>query len=170
MKIMLIRHAEKPAKDIKGVKENGKDSKRFLSPRGWQRAGALAVLFSQSSRGLVVPKYIYATEPKDDSHRPLMTVKPLADKIGIKANNKFDVDDYESMIKHAMKRNGDVLIAWHHGRIPKIANFILENKESPQVWPNNRFDLVWVFHTGKLIQVPQLLLSGDIDEPIRSTN
>jgi hypothetical protein len=42
----------------------------------------------------------------------------------------------------------------------------------PQIWPDDRFDLVWVFEPGstggswRLRQVPQLLLAGDRAEPI----
>jgi hypothetical protein len=52
-----------------------------------------------------------------------------------------------------------------------IANAILGNKtSSPQYWPLDRFDLVWVFDrrgdTWTFTQVPQLLLAGDRPEGI----
>jgi hypothetical protein len=48
---MLIRHAEKPAKDGApfGVNRKGLRSKEALAVRGWQRAGALATLFAPVS-------------------------------------------------------------------------------------------------------------------------
>src|SRR5688500_19544554 len=48
-KIMLIRHAEKPAKDGApfGITAKGERSKESLEVRGWQRAGALANLRSE---------------------------------------------------------------------------------------------------------------------------
>jgi hypothetical protein len=45
-KIMIIRHAEKPAGKVAGVDEAGESSGHHLSVRGWQRAGALACLFA----------------------------------------------------------------------------------------------------------------------------
>ena len=51
---------------------------------------------------------------------------------------------------------------------PAIANALLGNTTTvPQIWPGDRFDLVWVFTlttatgTYAFAQVPQLLLSGD---------
>lgn len=39
------------------------------------------------------------------------------------------------------------------------------NDRTPQAWPDDRFDLVWVFEREdedwRFSQVPQLLLSGD---------
>ena len=54
-----------------------------------------------------------------------------------------------------------------------IANQLVGSRAVvPQVWPDDRFDLVWVFEpnpdapTFRLRQVPQLLLAGDRAEPI----
>jgi hypothetical protein len=69
--------------------------------------------------------------------------------------------------------DGDVLVAWEHERLPLIANRLVGDQSSvPQLWPDDRFDLVWVFEPGptgggrRLRQVPQLLLAGDRAEPI----
>ena len=45
----------------------------------------------------------------------------------------------------AIASNGVVLIAWHHEKIPAIANLILQNQSAPQKWPGDRFDVVWIF-------------------------
>jgi len=46
---MIIRHAEKPYVDIKeknyGVRMDGSKSEESLAVRGWQRAGAISLLF-----------------------------------------------------------------------------------------------------------------------------
>jgi hypothetical protein len=69
--------------------------------------------------------------------------------------------------------NGVVLIAWEHEAIPLIGNSIIGNNTScPQSWPENRFDLVWVFDQDggsgewNFHQVPQCLLAGDSSELI----
>ena len=69
--------------------------------------------------------------------------------------------------------DGHILVAWEHRRIPLIANQLVGDSASvPQMWPDERFDVVWVFEpdpsTGRfrLRQVPQLLLAGDLAEPI----
>ena len=67
----------------------------------------------------------------------------------------------------ASAANGVVLIAWHHEKIPAIANLILQNTSAPQKWPGDRFDVVWIFNRTvasapwTFSQAPQLLLSGN---------
>ncbi|HKR02688.1 MAG TPA: hypothetical protein VJT09_18560 [Pyrinomonadaceae bacterium] len=186
-KIMIIRHAEKPAQPPppNGVDIDGCQNKDSLIPQGWQRAGALATLFAPS-RGplqdpnLATPKYIYATKSPDpqEGNRPEQTVTPLAAKLQMKPNFSFKKGKEEKVVESALCCDGVVLISWPHGRIPTLAGYIpLSPKSQPLPkgkWPGNRFDMVWVFdydtrsRKGGYIfcQVPQLLLAGDSSEPI----
>jgi hypothetical protein len=65
-----------------------------------------------------------------------------------------------------------VLIAWQHEAIYSIANAILGAATSPQNWPADRFDVVYVFTldtstgTYSFDQVTQCLLAGDSTEKI----
>ena len=66
-----------------------------------------------------------------------------------------------------------VLIAWHHKKIPAVANAIIgDTTTCPQTWPSERFDMIWVFErdagqaSWRFSQVPQLLLAGDSANPI----
>ena len=71
-RIMIIRHAEKPYADNKekndGVRMNGAKSDESLAVRGWQRAGAISLLFGSAEiaqiRGLSVPQHLYASDPE----------------------------------------------------------------------------------------------------------
>jgi hypothetical protein len=99
-RIMIIRHAEKPYDDGKennlGVRMDGSSSVESLAVRGWQRAGALALLFGSAalaqSRGLSVPQHLYASDPdKADkigskSRRPKQTLIPLAQRLDFQIN------------------------------------------------------------------------------------
>jgi hypothetical protein len=181
-KIMLIRHAEKP--DVPppnfGVDEVGQQNPNELVVRGWQRAGALACLFSPrvaQSRdpALVTPQAIYGTAAVHHSRslRPQHTVGPLAALLGIAPNADFAVGDEVNLAGAAKAAPGPVLIAWHHEKIPALANAIIGNATTcPQHWPDERFDMIWVFDrdTGqaswRFSQVPQLLLTGDTASPI----
>ena len=70
---------------------------------------------------------------------------------------------------------GVVLIAWQHQDIPAIGAHLLAHSGAsgialPTSWPQDRYDLVWVFDrpagSGPITaftQVPQLLLAGDLD-------
>ncbi len=94
-RIMIIRHAEKPYDDGKekndGVRMDGSKSEESLAVRGWQRAGAISLLFGSAeiaqSRGLSVPQHLYASDPEkadkagSKSRRPKQTLIPLAQRL-----------------------------------------------------------------------------------------
>jgi broad specificity phosphatase PhoE len=191
-KIMVIRHAEKPDDKHQGVTSHGDADKASLIVRGWQRAGAITALFDPTNGplqnpNLVVPKVIYASDPEkpseaddDDgkkgskSKRPLQTITPLAERLGIKdkVNVKFAKGDEKHMVESVLGESGVVLISWQHQKIADIAKHIVGSKPPtkpiPAKWPGDRFDIVWVFtppapssdHWG-FVQVPQQLLSRD---------
>ena len=182
-KVMVIRHAEKPASDIRhiGVTLEGKREKECLTVRGWQRAGALASFFaprngSFSEPAISLPQHLFASKPtrRNGSRRPMETITPLAEKLGLPINIEFVKFHYESMLDEALSSPGIVLICWQQELIPNIANYILRSKKiSPQDWPDDRFDMVWVFdRVGRsanysFCQVPQCLLIGDLMTPIK---
>jgi hypothetical protein len=182
-KIMLIRHAEKPAKDAApfGVTEEGERSKESLEVRGWQRAGALAKLLAPAdghfqNRSLAKPQFLYASKPlrRKGSKRPIETITPLAEKLAIKINSSFQRGEFKDMLAEVFSRKGAVLICWQREYIPDIASHILGKKNTaPTNWPEDRFDMIWVFDLNrssakyKFKQVPQKLLGGDWTKPIK---
>jgi hypothetical protein len=182
-KILLIRHAEKPAKDSPpfGVTLNGDRSKESLEVRGWQRAGALTHLLAPPDgrfqhAALAKPQFLYASKPvkRRGSRRPIETIIPLAEKLRIEINAEYRRSEFESMLDDAFSHKGVVLICWQREYIPEIASYILNSDRiAPAEWPEDRFDMFWVFDlqssTGKykFKQVPQRLLSGDRVTQIR---
>jgi broad specificity phosphatase PhoE len=196
-KIMVIRHAEKPDDQHEGVTSHGQSDKESLIVRGWQRAGALAALFDPANgplqnANLAVPKMIYAADPEaasatadDDgkvgskSKRPLQTITPLAERLGIKdkVNVEFTKGQEKQLADSVLAASGIVLISWQHQKIPDIAKHIVGTKPPtkpiPTKWPGGRFDIVWVFTPPAapsdrwgFVQVPQQLLSGDANTVI----
>lgn len=182
-KIMVIRHAEKPSNDSpdEGVTEEGERDKESLTVRGWQRAGALAALFAPAQNSfrhpsLAVPQFLYASKPirRNGSRRPVETITPLAEKLAIRINTHFSKLESDQMLEEVFLCDGVVLICWQYELIPKIANYILGNNTiAPQHWPEDRFDMVWVFDKDaasarySFKQVPQNLLMGDWATPIK---
>ena len=86
--IMLIRHAEKPpdAPPPHGVSAHGDHDGGSLTVRGWQRAGALVLLFTPGvakalGHGLSVPNHLYCISHKHHSKRTRQTLTPLARKL-----------------------------------------------------------------------------------------
>jgi len=182
-KIMVIRHAEKPTGepgDETGVMPDGTSNKEALTATGWKRAQALVGLFNPvggqfKSPELARPLHLFASVPSsvDESLRPVQTVTPLSQALGLNIDQSFGKDDEKDLVQAAKSAGGVVLIAWQHERIPKIAGHILgEDRQYPAKWDSARFDLVWVFDrqgtadSWSFAQVPQLLLPGDSPAPI----
>jgi hypothetical protein len=182
-KIILLRHAEKPAKDSTpyGVTEKGKRSSESLEIRGWQRAGALTNLFVPANGrlqngSLATPQFLYASKPlrRKGSRRPMETIMPVAERLNTKINLSFARSEYASMIEEVVSRKGVALICWQREYIPEIAEQILGKKKfAPSIWPEDCFDMIWVFDLDrrtsqyKFKQVPQKLLAGDRGRPIK---
>lgn len=145
----MIRHGEKPpdSPPPHGVDVDGEHDPHSLVPRGWQRAGALATLFA----------------PRDAAGRPPQPPRPkrLLGGAGDQAGKAL-----------AAVRTGVTLVCWEHTAIPTIGASICPGGPIPSEWPGDRFDVVWSFTldpgtgTYAFEQIPQLLLAGDIADPI----
>lgn len=182
-KIMVVRHAEKPSGDPPpyGVTAEGERESESLTVRGWQRAGALCPLFAPPGGtfqhpALAEPQFLFASKPtrRNGSRRPVETVTPLAEKLAIRINTNYPKLECDGMVEEVFLCSGVVLISWQHEFIPKIANLILGDRTTaPQDWPEDRYDLVWVFDLDpssaryNFRQVPQSLLMGDWATPIK---
>jgi broad specificity phosphatase PhoE len=174
--IMLIRHAEKPSEDgrVGGVDPSGKADGHSLSALGWQRAGALVRFFASPAGGSPVlrPDALFATavRPGSPSRRPLQTLEPLAAMLGAKVNAEHGRHEVDALLDAVAAVPGTVLISWTHRTINEIAAHLLGDADVPAQWPDERFDMVWVFHrqdpNWSLLQVPQMLLAGDSGDPI----
>jgi broad specificity phosphatase PhoE len=178
-KIMVIRHAEKP-NGAAGVMPDGTVDPEALTPTGWQRAGALVGFFLPpgghfADPHLATPQAVYASgvARHSESLRPQQTVAPIAAKLRLSVNTNHAKGDEAALVEAATMIGGTVLIAWEHEAIPAIAALLLGASQGiPQHWPDDRFDLVWVFDrpNGRGVwtftQVPQRLLAGDRNDPI----
>lgn len=182
-KIMFVRHAEKPDGVIGGVLGDGSKGKDSLTTTGWQRAGALVVLFGYGapiSAPLTQPEVIYAAAPggASASQRPIETVSPLAAKLNVPINTTFGADDFQAMLNQALAQAGrTILVCWEHKTLVAglnatnpLRSTTMNAASIPSAWPGDRFDMVWAFdlQAGRYVfsQVPQLLLSCDIATPI----
>lgn len=181
--IVLIRHGEKPAPGLQGVNVDGTASEHSLITRGWQRAGALARLLvprpgQDPVAGLPVPEMLFAASPKaagadprEKSRREEETITPTADLIGIDASLEYGKGEEEAVAARVRASAQPVLIVWEHENIPKLARAIAPECEIPTMWPDERFDMVWLFRPDtqggfSFVQIPQLLLAGDSPDPI----
>ncbi|MGH3827319.1 MAG: hypothetical protein ACRDQX_09120 [Pseudonocardiaceae bacterium] len=194
--IFIIRHGEKPADPPPpvpgapplaadppfGVDINGNQNPHSLLPCGWQRCGALTVLFAPANgtppAGLAPPSALfsptYGTPDKTALHRTYQTIQGTAERLRLSIENPNAEGDERALIETLIdQRGGVVLICWEHHHIPTLAAAIptLPDTVIPPKWPGDRFDVIWRFTlaTGEsptryhFTQIPQQLLAGDTD-------
>jgi hypothetical protein len=192
--IYVIRHGEKPADPPPqaagqpapvaappfGVNDQGTQDAHSLLPRGWQRSGALAVLFDPATgplqAGLLTPTALlspsYGDPDKTAAHRTYQTIQGLSGRLGLPIVSAF-AEGQEPQLAASVVSSypGVVLICWEHDHIPALAASLPAGPGTaiPQKWPGDRFDVIWVFRLAQTApavqytfsQVPQQLLSGD---------
>ena len=160
-RVMIIRHAEKPAND----------SDPDLSPDGYKRAHALTELFNihpeYASKGL--PSHIFAAKyvPGQNANRAIETITPLAKVLGLPVeipNVGSETQELSDRILNNHKYDGKVvLISWTHGNIPKLANALGGN--CAKKWDGSVFDRVWMLEYSdseiECSDLPESVLPGD---------
>jgi broad specificity phosphatase PhoE len=153
--ILLIRHGEK----------TGDKSDPHLDPRGYARAAALAGLFPSR---FDTPQFLFATHQSAHSNREVETIEPLARRLRLEIDSRFADEEYAAMAEELLSKpvysGGNLLVCWHHGRIPELAA-ALGVSHPPAPWPDTQFDRVWkIEYSGggvKFTDLPQHLLEGD---------
>lgn len=171
---MIIRHAEKPPDSGApfGVDPGGHKDPHSLTVAGWTRAGGLAGLFVAPPPGLIRPDAVFAAVGDDgNSARCLQTVAPLAERLGLDVDTSYGKGQEVELAAVLAGRTGVTLVAWQHESISGLTHHLgTVIPEPPTDWPDDRYDVVLVFEgradTWTLRQVPQLLLAGDVPEPI----
>jgi hypothetical protein len=195
--IYVIRHGEKPADPPTptaapsppfGIDVNGNQDIHSLLPRGWQRSGALAVLFAPTigppQAGLRTPTTLFSPDygppDKTQEHRTYQTIQGLSGRLNVPINSPF-AEGQESALATAVVADytGVVLICWEHQHIPAIAAALptVSGTQLPAAWPGDRFDVIWSFSleagaspTAYVFgQIPQQVLSGDSATVIQET-
>lgn len=175
-KIIIIRHGEKPSDKLypRGIDASGIKDEESLIVKGWQRAGALAVLFDPPN-GVVLndkiakPSHMFAPGlgKHSPSKRSEQVISVIAEKLGVKINTSCLKGEEEKVAKKAMKCGDVALIAWEHNAIHDIVNAILGDESAPQAWPEKRFDIIFVLDYDEVndkyvfSQTTQMIMPGD---------
>ena len=144
--ILMVRHAEKPASD---------DDPTLAVP-GQERAQAYVIYFQNYALG-TTPRtisYIFAAADSDASHRPYLTIAPLAAALKLEIDAQHKDLDYQKvaddLLQNAKYDNATTLICWHHGEILALAGALGVNPATlppsahwpPEPWPDEVFG--WV--------------------------
>jgi hypothetical protein len=160
--VLIIRHAEKPMGETKDPN---------LTPQGFKRAGLLPNLFLPR-KGNPQPRFpkpdaLFATDTAKHSNRPIETITPLSQAMGMRINHDFADIETGRLAKLVMSGNyagKTVLICWHHGEIPHLAA-AFGVVGAPKHWDETVFDQVWqitwVDGQATLKMLPEELLPGD---------
>ena len=178
--IFIIRHAEKPCEiwPGPGLTREGKEDDKSLVIRGWERAGAWAVLFGTLFGAEVFPRpsAIYAANPEavsldETSQRPFQTVISLSERLGLTPITTYSVGQESQLVSEILHSSGIVLISWEHKAITeKIAPGIAGEQEIdvlPHKWEETRYDVVLRFDRvspdapWSFCQLCPCLMSGD---------
>ena len=113
--ILMIRHSEKP------------DSGTGLDVAGQERAQAYVIYFQNYSlnSNLVKLEYLIAAADSSESHRPRLTIQPLATAIGLDIDAKHKDKHYQKVADDILQNSkydgSNILICWHHGEILDLA-------------------------------------------------
>ena len=153
--VMVIRHAEKPhpaegdAPEQHGVDAHGAPSAHGLTPRGWSRAGALAVRFDHAGEQgdvWIRPERVHAAPATHDnhSHRCLDTAHPIAARLGLDVHHHQERGAEGALASQVRSCGQQTLIVWDHGHIPDLlrAFDVVNPDDIPDPWPGDRFDLI----------------------------
>lgn len=168
-RILIIRHAEKPGDPVVDSPSDGAG----LSQRGLERAGALAPCL-QTAYGAL--DFLFATQQSAHSCRPIQTITPLANLLGMEIRSAYADADYGSLAAEILGNpacaNKQLLICWHHGKIPELTAALGGIPPKPK-WPGDAFDRVWLLDYGAgrgkvalklpVQDLPQRLMYGDSD-------
>jgi hypothetical protein len=139
LRVVLIRHAEKP---LKG--DN-------LDCQGLNRSLALPPLL-HTRFGVPAFTYIPAIGLGDSTKhsRMFQTIVPFAVQYNLILNSKYAEGDSAGIAGDILKKKGTVLVVWEHKRIPSIVRALGLRDDSLR-WPDDDYDSIWVitFRNGR---------------------
>lgn len=132
LKIVLIRHAEKPKKG-----DN-------LTCQGLNRSMQLSSLL-YARFGVPSSTYIPAMALGDSTKhsRMFQTIIPFAVKYNLALTSKFMENDSAAIAGDILQKKGTVLVIWEHKRISSIVR-ALGIKDNGLRWPDDDYDSIWI--------------------------
>jgi hypothetical protein len=152
--ILVIRHAEKPAKGNE------------LNADGKARAKAYVNYFQNFKVDGEPLKldYLFAAADSNESHRARLTIEPTSKKLGLAIDRRFENEQFQKLADEILTkpRGKHILICWHHGEIPQLVRAL--GADSGQLfpkgkWPDEVYD--WVIQLrydsdGRLVEAKRI--------------
>jgi hypothetical protein len=132
LKLIFIRHAEKPA--------DGDN----LSCIGFNRAlrlpDILKTKFGLPDQIYVPALHLGKTTPRA---RMFQTASPFAIKYNLPVNSKFEEEDTKDLAGELENKKGTILIVWEHNYLRPLIN-ALGIKVKGIEWTDDDFDTIWI--------------------------
>jgi hypothetical protein len=138
LKIILIRHAEKPKKGD-NLTCQGINRSMELPPVLHSRFGLPVAIY--------VPSMAFGDSTKHS--RMFQTIVPFATKYNLPICSKFREDDTTQLARTVREQKGTVFIVWEHSRLPAIARCLGIHDETLH-WSDKDYDSIWIitYHDG----------------------
>ncbi|RWA04791.1 hypothetical protein EKO27_g10316 [Xylaria grammica] len=139
--VYLIRHGEKPADGGIGAERGGRAARRVPADRVRGRLRVqhrMLILKKKKKRN---KKLTLRADGKRE--RPYLTVKPLADDLGLTVDTSCDRDD-EKCVKDAVDDydgDGNILICWEHSQLNNLSEEL--GAMDVDNYPDDSYDLIW---------------------------
>jgi hypothetical protein len=133
-RILVMRHAEKPPDPMDP----------HLSDVGRARANRLADYIPTA---FDIPDFIFATAVSEHSARPVETVTPLSQRIGVPIDATFADQDYSALAHEILAQSKFfdklIVVCWHHGNIPSFMLALgAKSGQFPDPWDPQVFNLI----------------------------
>ena len=138
LKVVLVRHGEKPKKGSNLTCEG--------LNRSLQLPGVIDKKFGKPAY-LYVPSLALGDSTKHA--RMFETAIPLAVKYQLEITSRFDEKDFAAIAANVKEKKGTLLMIWEHKAIKDIATAL--GVSNPPSWDDNDYDSIWIitFPAGK---------------------
>lgn len=157
LKVVIIRHAEKPS-----IGDN-------LCPKGLDRANLLPSVLDKI---VGVPDFTYIpqvnTGKTTRSVRMLQTITPFAVEHNLVLNSDFKNDEVKKATADVLQKSGVVLMVWEHSNIPDLAKALGVNRKLK--WKDEDYDSIWVLEFKKKSAEPELRIEQENIHPKGTCN
>ena len=137
--LLLIRHAE----------ESGGEGDVGLSPAGEARAAAYVAYFRHAVDPARPLSALIAASDHPDSHRPRLTLEPLAAASGLAIDASLDETAIPGLVARVQaSRDGTTtLVCWRHKQLPALVQAL--GAELPHAkWPDHEYGWLLRFEYG----------------------
>jgi len=144
--ILILRHAEEPADD----------ESLDLSKRGRSRAEKLSAYIPKAFGN---PGFLFAAAPSDSSVRCYLTLRPLADRLGLNIEGTYKEREFGALSSKLLADpafdKSLVVVAWTHKQLPALASSLnVARGDFPMQWNENIFNLIFALTYTKTSRSP----------------